>query len=303
VVQSWRGQESLAAAAKQGYRGLLSYGYYLDLIWPAARHYAVDPMSGGAAFLTPEEQQRILGGEACMWSEHITLETIDSRVWPRLAAIAERFWSPQNVTDPKSMYQRMDEISWRLGWLGLTHESSYVPMLRRLAGREDIAALRVLADVVEPTKDYTRSEVFPQPPVRITPLNRLADAVRPESSDARKVSELVNTYLQNVQHKSAAEEQIRFYLTAWRQNDADLQPLLDQSFLLAEDKPLSEDLSALGAAGLQALDALDNSQSLSDAWRTEQLAVVARSNTPRANLLLMVAPPIQKLIDAAAPRH
>ena len=45
VVQSWRGQESLAAAAKQGYSGLLSYGYYLDLMWPAARHYAVDPMS------------------------------------------------------------------------------------------------------------------------------------------------------------------------------------------------------------------------------------------------------------------
>jgi hexosaminidase len=201
------------------------------------------------------------------------------------------------------MYQRMEEISWHLVWLGLTHESSYVPMLRRLAGREDIAALRVLADVVEPTKDYTRTEVFPQPPVRSTPLNRLADAVRPESNDARKFSELVNTYLQNDQHKSAAEEQIRFYLTAWQQNNADLHSLLDQSFLLSEDKPLSEDLSALAAAGLRALDALDKNQSLPDAWRTEQLAVVARSNSPRANLLLMVAPPIQKLIDAATTRH
>jgi hexosaminidase len=303
VVQSWRGQESLAAAARQGYRGLLSYGYYLDLIWPAARHYAVDPMSGGAAALTPEEQQRILGGEACMWSEFITPETIDSRIWPRLAAIAERFWSPQNVTDAKSMYQRMEEISWRLGWLGLTHESSYVPMLRRLAGREDIAALRVLADVVEPTKDYTRTEVFPQPPVKSTPLNRLADAARPESTVGRHFSDLVETYLQNDQQKSPAEAQIRGWLNQWQQNHAILQPLLDQSFLLAEDKPLSEDLSALAAVGLQALDALDKNQSLPDAWRTEQLAVVARSNSPRANLLLMVAPPIQKLIDAAAPRH
>jgi hexosaminidase len=303
VVQSWRGQESLAAAAKQGYKGLLSNGYYLDLIWPAARHYAVDPMSGGAASLTPEEQQRILGGEACMWSEYVTPETIDSRIWPRLAAIAERFWSPQNVTDPTSMYQRMEELSWRLEWLGLTHESNYAPMLRRLAGREDIAALRVLADVVEPTKDYTRTEVYPQPPVKSTPLNRLADAARPESHDAREFSDLVNTYLQNDQRKSDAEEQMRFHLTAWRDNDAALQPLLDQSFLLAEDKPLSEDLSALAAAGLQALDALDKGQSLPDAWRTEQLAVVTRLNGPRANLLLMVAPPIQKLIDAAAPRH
>jgi len=28
VVESWRGQDSLAQAAKQGYRSLLSYGYY-----------------------------------------------------------------------------------------------------------------------------------------------------------------------------------------------------------------------------------------------------------------------------------
>ena len=43
VVHSWRGQKSLAEAAKQGYSGLLSYGYYLDLMWPASQHYAVDP--------------------------------------------------------------------------------------------------------------------------------------------------------------------------------------------------------------------------------------------------------------------
>jgi hexosaminidase len=303
VVESWRGQDSLAAAAKQGHRGLLAYGYYLDLMWPAARHYAVDPLAGGAASLTPDEQRRVLGGEACMWAEFITPETIDSRIWPRLAAIAERFWSPQSVTDPRSMYQRMNEVGWRLGWLGLTHESNYVPMLRRMAGREDIAALRVLADVVEPTKDYTRTEIFPQPPVQSTPLNRLADAARPESAVARNFSDLVDTYLQNGPQKSAAEAQMRGSLNQWRQNHASLQPLLDQSFLLVEDKPLSEDLSALAAAGLQALDALDKNQSLPDAWRTEQLATVARSNSPRANLLLMVAPPIQKLIEAAAPQH
>jgi len=298
VVQSWRGQESLAAAAKQGYRGLLSNGYYLDLIWPAARHYAVDPMSGAAAALTPEEAKRILGGEACMWSEFVTGETIDSRIWPRLAAIAERLWSPQDVTDPKSMYQRMDEVSWRLGWLGLTHESNYVPMLRRLAGTEDIDALRILADVVEPTKDYTRSEVWPQPPVKRTPLNRLADAARPESAVARQFSALVDQYLAGNSQGSKAEALITGWLTEWQGNHANLKPLLDRSFLLAEDEPLSEDLSSLSAAGLAALDAIDKKTPLAESWRSEQLAIVERSMKPRANLLIMVAPAIQKLIDA-----
>jgi hexosaminidase len=303
VVESWRGQESLAQAAKQGYRSLLSYGYYLDLIWPAARHYAVDPMAGGAATLTAEEQKRILGGEACMWAEYITPETIDSRLWPRLAAIAERLWSPQETRDNQSMYRRLEELSWRLRWVGLNHESNYVSMLHRLAGTDDVAPLRILADVVEPTKDYTRIEVFPQPPVKRTPLNRLVDAARPESTVARQFAELVDTYLQSGSKDSAAEAQIRASLIKWRDNDANLQPVLDRSFILAEDKPLSQDLAALAAAGLQALDSIDKNQPLPDTWRTEQLAVVDRSMKPRANLLVMVAPPIQKLIEAAAPSH
>jgi hexosaminidase len=224
LVESWRGQDSLAEAAKRGHRGLLSYGYYLDLNWPAERHYAVDPMTmtSGAAALTAEEQTRILGGEACMWSEFVTPETIDSRIWPRLAAIAERFWSPQETRDNQSMYRRLEEVSWRLGWLGLNgvseYESNYVLLLRRLAGSHDIAALRVLADVVEPTKDYTRTEVFPQPPVKSTPLNRLADAARPESAVARQFAEMVETYLQSGYKDSAAEAQIRAWLVKWRDN-------------------------------------------------------------------------------------
>jgi len=114
VVQSWRGQQSLATAAQQGYRSLLSFGYYLDLMWPDSRHYAVDPMSGAAALLSPDERNHILGGEACMWSEWVTGENIDSRIWPRNAAIAERLWSAADVQDTSSMYARLDKISRRL---------------------------------------------------------------------------------------------------------------------------------------------------------------------------------------------
>ncbi len=299
VVQSWRGQDSLAGSARQGHGTLLSYGYYLDLMWPASRHYAVDPMTGGAAMLTPEQQRLILGGEACMWSEYITPETIESRLWPRLAAIAERLWSPQEVRDLASMYQRMEEMNWRLEWLGIKNQSTYSSMLYRLAGTDDIQALRVLADVVEPTKDYTRTEIYPQPPVKRTPLNRLADAVSPESRVAREFAALVDAFLQGDAKDSVAEGKIRAWLLQWRDNDALLQPLLDRSFLLNEDKPLSADVANLAGAGLQALDTLDSAQRMNDAWRSEQSLVVQRSLKPRANLVIMVAPAIQKLIDAA----
>ncbi len=148
VVQSWRGQQSLATAAQQGYRGLLSYGYYLDLMWPTAKHYAIEPMSGAAASLTPEQKALILGGESCQWAEWVTPENVDSHIWPRNAAIAERLWSPQDMTDVNSMYARMRAVSVQLDYLGLTHNSAREEMLQRMAGTGDVAAMRVLADVV-----------------------------------------------------------------------------------------------------------------------------------------------------------
>ncbi len=299
VVQSWRGQESLAAAAEQGYSGLLSYGYYLDLMWPAGRHYAVDPMADAAATLSAEEKGRILGGEACLWSEFVSPENIDSRLWPRTAAIAERLWSPQGVTDVESMYARLGQVSWPLQWLGLTHLSARNLMLHRLAGADDIAALRTLADAVEPVKDYTRADNMRGRWNFRAPLNRLVDAVNPESEEALRFDVLVKTYIQSGYKDNAAEAQIRTTLTAWRDNDAKLEPLLQQSFLLSEIAPISKDLTVLGAAGLQALDYLDHSQSSPEAWRKQQLAAIQSAQAQRADLLIMVAAPVQQLVEAS----
>ncbi len=300
VIQSWRGQESLATAAKQGYSGLLSFGYYLDLMWPAARHYAVDPMSGAAATLSPEEKGRILGGEACMWAEWVTPENIDSHIWPRNGVVAERLWSPQDVNNADSMYVRLNALSLHLESLGLTHRSARMHMLHRMAGAEDISALRVLADVVEPVKDYHRWDDSKGPIDFHAPLNRMIDAVYPESDVARRFGSLVQTYIQSGFKDQAAEAQIRALLTTWRDNDAKLHPLLQQSFLLLEDAPLSVDLSALGAAGLQALDYLEKSQPSPESWRTQQLARIEQAKTPKASLLLMVVAPLQQLIEASA---
>jgi hexosaminidase len=299
VVQSWRGQDSLAAAARQGYRGILSYGYYLDLMWPASRHYAVDPMSDGAANLTAEEKQRILGGEACMWSEYVSPENIDSRIWPRTAAIAERLWSPQDVTDVNSMYQRLDYVSRWLDWLGLTHNSSYGPMLRRIAGSNDISTLRTFTDVVEPVKDYTREEIATVEATSLSPLSRVVDAARPESDTARHFADLVDALIAG-QADPSAKQEVRTLLIRWRDNQSNLQALETQSFLLTEIIPLAQDLSAVATTGLQALDYLDRGERASDDWATQQFAVLAKAQKPKAQLLLMVAPSVQKLVEASS---
>ena len=302
VIQSWRGQASLAQAAKQGYRGILSNGYYLDLGWSAARHYAVDPMSGDAANLSAEEKQRILGGESCMWAEYVSPENVDSRMWPRNAAIAERLWSPQEVRDPASMYARLDFVSARLEWLGLTHRTASRHMLQRLAGSastEEFIALRTLTDVIEPVKDYTREQTALAVPTSGTPMNRAVDAVPLESDAGRHFNDRVEQFLAAACHDSAAEAGLHAQLTIWRDNDAILQVLAQRSFLVKEVAATSQDLSALGAAGLAALDAIAKGQPAPDSWKAQQLAILEQVKKPKAQLLLIPAPAVQKLIEAA----
>ena len=313
VIQSWRGQESLGQASKQGYRGLLSAGFYLDLMQPASQHYAVDPLADAPAQSPPansssqklstEERQRILGGEACMWTEYVSPENIDSRIWPRAAAIAERLWSSQDVRDVNSMYQRLDVTSRRLEWLGLTHNSSYDSMLRRIAGTGDLAALRVLADVIEPVKGYTREETATVEPTSLMPLNRLVDAVRPESSSALKFSGMVESLSSAGDATNETKQQMRQWLLLWRDNQSKLQPAISQSSLMKEIAPLSQNLSVLAAAGLQALDYLDRKERAPDSFRAEQTALIQQAGKPRAQLLIMLAPSIQKLIDLSAGRN
>ncbi len=291
VIQSWRGQESLAAAARQGYRGLLSNGYYLDLMHPAWEHYQVDPMEGATAGLTPEEQARILGGEACMWAEYVTPENIDGRIWPRLAAIAERFWSPQQVKDVDSMYRRMAVVQRELEWLGVNPRATRSMMLERLTGGAPTHALGTLASLVEPVKDYSREGAREY--TSATPLNRLVDTVPPESLEAREFAALVA-------HPREEKAAIRRRLTYWRDQMNSLAPVLQGSALLQEDVPLAQDVSALAAAGLQALDDLDSGQPAPADWVASQQALFDSAAKPHAELLIMIVPPIRALVEAAA---
>jgi len=299
VVQSWRGQDSLAAAAKLGYRGLLSFGYYVDLNWPASRHYAVEPISGAAASLTAEEKQRILGGEACMWSEYVSPENIDSRLWPRTAAIAERLWSAQDVTDVHSMYGRLQDVSRWLDWLELMHNSGYEPMLRRLAGSNDVTALRTFTDVVEPVKDYAREEIAAVEATSLAPLNRVIDAARPESETARHFTDLVNALIAR-QADASAKREIAMWLSRWRDNQINLQPLENQSFLLQEIVPLAQDLSAVALTGIQALDYFNRGERPPDSWTTEQFALLEQAQKPKGQLLLMIVPAVRELVEASS---
>ncbi len=281
LIQSWRGQKSLAAAARQGYRGILSSGYYLDLMFPASRHYAVDPLSGPTASLTDSEKSLILGGEACMWAEMVSAENLDARIWPRMAAIAERLWSPAEVKDVDSMYRRLETVSARLEFLGLTHAAGYRTMTERLAGYRSNPALSTLLSVLEPVKEYARHSAREY--TQFTPLNRAVDIARPESDVARRFSAQIDAFLAG--DASRREPMIR-QLTAWRDQHEELKPLFATSFLTAELEPISQTVSDLASAALGRL-----------AGRTvDTQPLLDRAKKPQAELLISILPALEKLL-------
>jgi hexosaminidase len=221
-----------------------------------------------------------------MWSEYVSPENVDSRIWPRTAAVAERFWSPQEIKDIASMYRRLDAVSRKLEWSGLTHLSSYLPMLRRMAGDQSIDSLKILADVVQPANQDQRDEANN---TQQTPLNRLVDAARSKSKTARDFAALVDKALVD---KALVDKmdlpQIRAWLILWRDNDAKLEPILEKSFLLKENIPASKDLSRLAAI---ALDAVDGHAS-------DQSAFLEQAKKLHAEVELAIVPAIEKLIHS-----
>jgi hexosaminidase len=299
VIHSWRGPTGLAAAARQGNRTLLSHGYYIDLNQSAADHYLVDPLGGEGATLTAEQKARVLGGEATMWSEFVTPENIDSRIWPRTAAIAERLWSPQEMRDVDSMYDRLAVVSQKLEYYGLTHRSFTEVMLDRMSGGSAPHALSVLASVVQPPEGYKREEVKQYD--SSSPLNHLVDAVPPESDTARKFSNLAKLIAAG---KATPEQvqQARDWLGLWRDNDARLQPHLDSSDIMAELVPLSHSLSQVAAIGLQAMDELQNHRTADSAEFEKNLEILKAAEKPEAVLRDMVVPSVELLVQATQ-RH
>ncbi|MFN7923425.1 MAG: family 20 glycosylhydrolase [Bryobacteraceae bacterium] len=291
MVESWQNHESLATAAKQGYQGLLAFGYYLDHLDSAADYYRVDPFGGPVAALPPDARRNILGGEACMWTEFVSPETIDSRMWPKSAAVAERLWSPGDVTDVADMYRRLDGITHRLDHFGALHNRNYEPMLRRLAPLAPVDALRTLADALDPTGIEHR-EVF-QRYTQSTQLNRLVDAARGDSETVRGLEAAIRAWVES--RDAAREAEIRRVLALWRDNHARLAAYFAGSALLAEYQPLSEDLARLGALGLEAMGRVRTRDA---AWVAAQVEKVAGMTKPRLEVVLAAARPVRILVEA-----
>jgi hexosaminidase len=297
VIQSWRGRESLFESARLGYSGILSNGYYIDLIHPTDDHYLNDPLPADSP-LTQEEAARILGGEATMWAEYVSPETVDSRIWPRTAAIAERFWSPGRVRDLEDMYRRMDSTSLMLEELGLQHERNRPMMLRRLCQCRDVGPLEVLLGAIEPVKVYNRGRLRKH--TQFSPLTRMVDAAWPDAVPAREFRWAVDRLIESDFVDEDDLEAAQSALVAWRDNHAALEETLRTSPALADIEPTSITLAEVSAIGLEALELATTGSSANKEWLELQLESLNAARESHGQTELVMIDPVVDLVCAVA---
>ena len=257
IIHSWKGVnegvvpgKSLIDAVKKGYKTVLSNGFYIDLMYPVASHYLTDPMPQNAD-LSAEEKSRILGGEATMWTELASATTLDSRIWPRTAAIAERLWSAEDIKDVANMRKRLENVSFRLEELGLTHIRNKGVILRNIANNQNTASLVDFSNVCEPLKGYSRNKGGTEYQM-YSPLTLFADACTPDATDALTFNKAVNAYLTNKTPENKAK--VVVFFNKWIAVNKNLKTLSANAPLIQSILPLAQKLNNASVALLLVLD-------------------------------------------------
>jgi hexosaminidase len=314
LIQSWRGEASLSEGARQGYQGILSAPYYLDAQKSSAEMYLADPLPADTT-LTPEQQSLILGGELTMFAEQLNNETLDSRLWPRTMAVAERFWSPQSVRDVPDMYRRLRVNSLRLEDLGLRHISGPETVRRNLMLQRDPEALDVLASVIEPVDFHTRSRT--QHTNGWSALDRLVDAVVADPPSRQLVTGEVDAIVGEaaapgvkadpgdvpqgaVPSREAAFLRLRQRFLSWQAAQTRLLEDVQHTPRLSDAAPRAEQLGDLAAVGLSALAYLESHTTPPEGWLARQTSVIDAAEQPSALVRFTVLFSMRRLVTAAA---
>jgi hexosaminidase len=286
VVQSWRGYKSLDQSAREGYNAIWSASYYLDHMGPAEYHYLSDPLPADSK-LTKEQASHIVGGEVCMWGEFVWQENIDSRIWPRSAAVAERFWSPRDVNNVADMYRRLDIVSVWLEQDGLQHLSSTNRMLRQISGTAELGPIAMLGKISSPEGVGTREQMnhHGTPSTQLIPLVKLVDSVVPDPPYRRQFAALVEELLSDAPKFETGSDELTKTFQQWRGMGPGFGALSANAPILLNAAGRVLQLEKMGSAGLEALNYLRTGTTPSGGWKEAQLALIKEAETPDLSLL------------------
>jgi hexosaminidase len=292
VIETWRGEEGIGQATRQGYDVIRAHDYYIDYFYTAEKHYKVDPEPDASL----GRSGHVLGGEATAWSEFMSDQNIDSRIWPRTAAIAERFWSKGSVRDIQDMYRRLEIIDIRLDECGTIQNKFVRPALLHLLGSDrSTAPLDILENffnACEPV--YGKRTAINS----MTPLNGISDIARPDGKVQRHFSSKVNDYINSSSYGGPSSYSIMLYLLKWKGSASLVLKLANTSPALADAAPLAYQLNDASSLGLDAINYIKRSQPASATWKAKALKRLKLDSEIHGSVQLAIIGSISKLVNA-----
>ena len=290
TLQVWRDSSYFNKAIGHGNNVLVSRGFYLDMFMPAYIYYNNKNVSAELPGL-------IKGGEAAQWAEVADRTNIETRIWPRAAAVAERFWSPASVNNTDDMYRRLFALSDQLDEQGLQLIADYERGVRRISNGH-FGEVKTLTDVLTPVKglkklfaQLMKPEALTYPP---NPLTEVSDIVPVDSRVKWKFREAVKSFLIN--KDTLSENIIRNYLQQWQNNHEQLKSLFGSSSQLKLVEQHSKNLSAIAAIGLKTLDKIKNGITPDENWTNQQMAILKEADKAYGQTELSIIPEIESLI-------
>jgi hexosaminidase len=293
TLQVWQNPAYLQKALTNGNPVLISLGFYLDLFMPAFIHYN-NPVY---ASLGTQDESKVTGGEAAQWTEIANAQNIETRVWPRAAAIAERLWSPKTVDNVEDMYRRLFVISRQLEESGLQHKAEYVQSLKRLANSDSIATLKCFTDLLDPVKGYkklfARFTQQESATFQTAPLVEISDIIPVDQQTKWEFRAAVQSWLTHKDGPSA--KRIIGWLKEWQQVNTDLRPMFDQSVQLKKVEQHSKNLAILASIGLEAMEKNKMGQ-IAETWQKEKLEMISGAAKPFGETELSILPEIKALV-------
>jgi len=230
-----------------------------------------------------------------MWGEHIGPATIDSRLWPRLAAVAEKLWSSAGVTDVHDMYRRLRIVSVRLEEMGLGHDAHIERMLRRAVGNgSDYRTLVALLQVSRPVTFGQRNRLQVGM-TQQTPLTGLVDAALPDPPARWDWLTVIERFLADSGRTPAIGDSLRQAFKEWRA----LAPAVRsaRTALALDARPAAGALARVGQVGLDAMDRLAGTVVATRAWQDSARTTLDSAARPQGLLRLAVVDVVRWLVE------